>query len=230
MRAPSGDHTGARHPPSVGVIRRGSPPSAGTVKTSFAVPRSQSGCRADVNASVRPSGDHAGHSSSWSPSVSCTGSGSVEGDDVQVMRPAFGPPIVVEAVLQTGEPARRSLRDIGLVVVRVVRACGEGEPRPVGRPGRGLDRLGEPGQLPRLPRAVGRKHEELRLVLAARRCECEPAPVRRPPWVAIAFRSCRELPGFGGAVDRHRPDRAPRVVGLFVDPCADERDGPCVRR
>ena len=68
---PSGDHDGNAAYPSWWVRSSGSPPSASSTYRSRSVVVSQSSSRAEENAILVPSGDHAGLSSSKSPSVSC---------------------------------------------------------------------------------------------------------------------------------------------------------------
>jgi hypothetical protein len=75
------------------------------------------------------------------------GVGAVEPDDRDVVAAALGPALVVEAALQPRDPPWRALRRVVLVVVRVVRARRERQPRPVGCPHRRFDGLPEPGEL-----------------------------------------------------------------------------------
>ena len=158
------------------------------------------------------------------------GLAALEVDDEDVLAAVGRPADVVELVEEAGQPSRRALLVVLLLVRLVAHAHRVREPRGVGRPDDFLDALLRLGQGPRLA-ALGRDDVELRrrLLGSAVRREREPAAVRRPARRTVPLVAEGEPARLGGAVERGHPDRPAVLARLAVDRPDLVRDARPVR-
>ena len=142
----------------------------------------------------------------------------VEVDDEDVLAAVGRPADAVELVEEAGQPPRRTLLVVLLLVRLVAHAHRVREPRRVGRPDDLLDAFLRVGQHARLA-AFRRDDVQLRrrLLGSAVRGEREPAAVGRPARRAVALLAGGEPARLLGAVEGGDVDRAAVLVLLAVD-------------